>query len=618
MLIPRSPARHRRPRTLLEDRRLRRRLALVVAAATTVAVVLPGVAAAIAPSTASWTDREWDAGRLSTSALACGTDTDSTATSSSRFLTGTLAGTSVDSTADVEGVTVAKAGTAAATVDPVTAPALDTGGDTTVAAFGNPLQVNALGGLAGLDLTGLGTGLPAGSTGAVNQMATVSSTGATTAASGLVSNSGGVLVTDSTPSADLPEPASLDLTSALGPIANVTSPALDVGAVGSSAQLDGCDALEDQLWGTSSSSTVDETGAVVRPAALADEGTVVRAAATTTDPVRRDYGIASLDLRLRSPLAAALVPNIRTTVNGTISAVTGPSGSLVQGVVGIVGGLLGSLSLGSAQATIDTAPVTALINGLTGPLTDSTNTVSVDLSTGTVEVDLAHLLGHAQLDDLPPNTEIVLDPTLLAAVSVDVTTLLTDWVRRVATMIVTTVQASSLTLSVTLQVLGSRLTIALPSGATVGGAAANGGGVTLSGGVLGLVGGLLSSLTSGIVGSIERVLTKNLITPLQNLLTTAIPGSSTATTAATTITALGTALSSVTVLLPRVLSLRVNVQTTTGGGRRADGGATTPTYTETALRIGLVSNGQGADLAHLDLATSRVGPVSVTGSGLST
>ncbi|PZE39031.1 hypothetical protein DEJ21_05120 [Curtobacterium sp. MCSS17_006] len=596
---------------------LRRRAAVVTTGIVVVAALVVPVAV---PSTASWIDREWAHGALGTSSFDCGTDRDYTAAASSRFLSGTLAGTDLDEVAEVSGVTVAKRGTDSATVDPVTAPELDTDGPYTQG-FGNPLDVGLLGDVAGIDLTGLGVGLPGGSAGAVNQVATVAGTGEAVAASGLVADSGGVLVTDSTASGDLPDPASLTISQALPGVEDVTDVGLDVGAVGASAQLAGCDTIEQDLW-----------GGVVQRTLAGNLRAAVQDLADDTEGIglERDYGIASLDLTVDSPLVGALVTAVDDTVTELDSAVdtlSGRDGALAQtinrGVLGVLGGLTGSLGLGTMGGTVEiTGPdlAGAVAPLLAEPVQDPGGTLALDLSAGTVRVDLAHLLGDDVngLNDLPPNHEIVLDAETLGALADRLGGVVDAWAAKVTAALTTALGSLHVRIALTADlsaplVLGARVKIAtLSVGFDSGVAALTSGQTKLTvgvallgldlGGLLGVVTGLATSLvnplTQAVVGTLATQLF-GLVGALGTTLTTTIGGP--------VVRALGAVLAR----LPGVLSLRVNVQEDRPQADAPPGRASTGTYTQTALRLTLAEALAPGGLARVDLASATVGPVSV-------
>ncbi|MBF4613009.1 choice-of-anchor G family protein [Curtobacterium sp. VKM Ac-1376] len=589
---------------------------------TAVVVAVALVTPTAVPSTASWVDREWAHGAVGTSSFDCGTDADYTATASSRFLGGSIAGTDLDDVAEVRGVSVAKSGAEPASVEPVTAPELGTDGRPYTQAFGNPLDVGLLGDVAGIDLTGLGVGLPGGSAGAVNQVATAAGTGEAVAASGLVADSGGVLVTDSTASGDLPDPASVTISRALPGIEDVTDVGLEVGAVGASAQLAGCDAIRQDLWG----GLVQRSLASNLRAAVQD---------VADDPVAvgldRDYGIASLDLTVDSPLVGALVTAVDDTVvqlDATVDALGGRDGLLArtidQGVLGVLGGLTGSLGLGTIGGTVElTGPdlAGAVEPLLAEPVQDPGGTLSLDLAAGTVRVDLAHLLGDDAhgLNDLPPNHEVVLDAATLAALADRLGQVLDAWAAKVTAALTTALGSLHVRIALTADLsapllLGARVQIAtLSIGVDTGVAALMSGQTKLSvgvvllgldlGGLLGVVTGLATTLVNPLTQAVVGTLSTRLFALVGTLGTTL-----TSTVGGPVVRALGTVLAR----LPGVLSLRVNVQEDTAAGAAPPGRATTGTYTQTALRLTLADALVPGGLARLDLATATVGPNAVS------
>lgn len=595
----------------------RGRIAVVTGIVVAAALVTPTAV----PSTASWSDREWAHGAVGTSSFDCGTDADYTSTASSRFLGGSIAGIDLDDVATVRGVDVAKTGAAPASVEPATAPELGTGGRPFTQAFGNPLDVGLLGDVAGIDLTGLGLGLPAGSAGAVNQVATASGTGEAVAASGLVADSGGVLVTPTTPSGDLPDPASITLGRALPGIADVTDVGLDVGAVGASAQLAGCDAISQDVWGGVVQRTLATNLRAAVQQVAADSGRV---------GLERDYGIASLDLRVDSPLVGALVTAVDDTVvqlDATVDALGGQDGVLArtinQGVLGVLGGLTGSLGLGTIGGTVEiTGPdlAGAVAPLLAEPVQDAGGTLSLDLSAGSVQVDLAHLLGDDEhgLNDLPPNHEVVLDAVTLGALADRLGQVVDTWAGKITTALTTALGALHVRIALAADlsaplVLGIRVKIAtLSIGVDTGVAALMAGQTKLSvgvallgldlGGLLGVVTGLATSLVNPLTQAVVGTLTTRLFALVGTLGTTL-----TTTIGGPVVRALGTVLAR----LPGVLSLRVNVQQYLAAAATPAGRATTGQYTQTALRLSIADALVPGGLARVDLASAVVGPNSV-------
>ncbi|MCS5722680.1 choice-of-anchor G family protein [Herbiconiux sp. CPCC 203407] len=363
-----------------------RRLTTTIGLLSTAALTVALVPSTIAATTASWPDEEWVNGTVGTSSFDCGTDTGYASTAFGRFLSGSLLGQDLDPLAEVEGVELFRAADGALTVDPPSAiqqpplPETDT--------YTNPLDIDLLGGLVGLDLTGLTVGLPLGSAGALNQYAQVSGYGTGAGASGLVTNSGGVGVTPTTPDNELPEPATIALSNFIPAVAGVADVELEVGAVAASSELDWCAVLANELWGVG-----PVTGSV------------------------REYGIASLDLSAESDLLDDLVTEVNETVPVIQTAVddlAGPDGLISDEVLdGLVGNLLTGLGVGDLEGDVilDVDLQGAVADRLATPLTDAEGIVTIDLGGGTIDVDLAALLGTpgTGLNSLAPNTELVLN-----------------------------------------------------------------------------------------------------------------------------------------------------------------------------------------------------------------
>ncbi|MFC5928049.1 hypothetical protein D6T64_10100 [Cryobacterium melibiosiphilum] len=570
-----------------------------VLAASLLVVTVPGPTA---PTMASWNDAEWTSGSLGTDSFDCGADTNYSTTASARFLSGSLLGTNLDSVAELAGVTATRNVSGAAPVTPTTSLVLATG-DPATDAYANPLPASALNGVVGLDLTGLTLGLPGGSAGALNQYARVSTDGTSAGASGLVNNSGGVGVTAGTPSSELPESATLSLAQALPVVSGVTDARLEIGAVAASSQLDWCAALLSQVWG---------------------DGTI--------SGVTRDYGIAGLDLVVDSPLVSDLVGSVNGTIAGLEAAVTDLSGTngLINSTIRsalLASGLLGTLGLGSITGTVTVAdPQLASAVGtlLTTPLSDGT--VTINLVDGTVAVNLATLLGDSTqgINNLAPNTELVLTSAVLNPLAARVGALLDAWTVNVTAAVTDAVNAAVLSVesSVTISlppVLGVavevlRLDIGLrnvnagdTSSTTVGDVLAGRAALaivpTTLGVGLGGVTALVTGLTASLVAPVSTLLTTQLLTPVSSL------GAALAAASAPIVTALG----SVVAALPSLLSLAVNVQPDQAGALPGPGYSaavpprTSAEYRVSALRIGLLDSVGSAGFVYAHLATATAG-----------
>lgn len=605
-LAPHPRSRRGLLRRVTDNNRLLGSLAGVAAAALVVATV----PATVGLTVASWGDSEWvHAPAVGTSAFDCGTDTNYRTTSSGTFLSGQLLGIDLDDIAELRDIRTVREPGQPVVVDPPNA--VDLGGtNPEVSTYANPLAVSVLDDLAVLDLTGLSVGLPAGSTGAVNQYSQSSTLGTSAGAAGLVTNSGGVGVTSTTPDSELPEPATLQLSNVLGPLTGVGDVSLEVGAVAASSALDWCAARESDEWG---------------------DGSVTG--------VTRDYGIAGLDLVVDSPLVSGLVTEINDTVtdlNTAVTALSGVNGGIANlvrtQVAANLPGLLG-VNLGG-NVTISNLDLTGAVqNLLTTPLTDGT--VTIDLSAGTVSVDLASLLGDGAngLNDLAPNTELLINNAVLNPLVDRVGDLLDAWTTQVTQALTTALDNATVTIDLTgaISILGSGpnsglqvATLDVDVNASIASIRAGTAPVTIDTDVVGVVtvvniilGGLglptittiLSTLTSGLTTGLLAPIAATLSTNLFGLVTTL--GSTLATAVNPVLTAVGGVFNA----LPSVLSVGVNVQPDQPNplpGSTFDPGAApleSPEYAVSALRIGLVdavapTNG----FVYFSLATATAGP----------
>ncbi|OII27616.1 choice-of-anchor G family protein [Frigoribacterium sp. MCBA15_019] len=578
----------------------------VVAVAAVVAVVGAVIVPPPPVTTAAWTDSERTYGLVGTTKFTCGTDTGYAAAASSRFVRGSLAGTDLDTVAAVRGADLARTRSGVVTAVPASpAPTTDAGGTTT---FRNPLSASAGSGLVGLDLTGLGTNLPAGSAGALNQFTRVAPTGTAAAATGLVSDQGGLGVTSTTPASALPGPARVGLTSVLPATTALDRADLTVGAVASTATIDGCRALESRIWGDGS-----VTGVV------------------------RDYGVAGLGLELRSPAVVGLSGQVSSSVASLNTAAAGLggrdgaiSGVVKSGVFDTVNALTKLLSLGSVSGDVVISGLNlqaAVDPLLAGSVTSADGTVTITPATGRVTVDLVKLLGPSGgVNGLAPNTEIVLSATAMNTITATVDGLLDGLTSSIVTALKAAVDRVNLDVALKVDLTATLLGAAVPVlrvDVVVKGslsqvlASPSTAQASVTGSLLPVLGlgtvlsavlnGLLTPLANSapaLVGSIASLLTTTLVTPITTL----------GTTLSTTLAPVVTAVGALTTRLPSVLSLRVNLRPDQAG--YPGGVVTTPpadkwstsTYQVGALRVALSAG--ATTVTSIDFATSRVGPVS--------
>ena len=384
----------------------------------------------------------------------------------------------------------------------------------------------------------------------MNQYAQVSGHGDSTGASGLVDDSGGVLVSASTPDDQLPQPATVSLTSLLGPVTGIADAQAQVGAVGASSSLDWCAALRSSLWG---------------------DGSVTG--------VTRDYGIAGLGVQLTSPLVGNLVSGVSAglpAIQSAFDGLTGSNGVLSNRIRAQLNLLVPGLTVGNLTGNVTVSNLnlaTTVSSLLTQKLTSPDGTVSVDLATGKIDADLAAILGGAGgLNDLPPNTELVLNAAVLNPIITRVGALLDAFVTQVTTTITNAIRAAtvSVNLAVGLNVAGIQLvSTGLHLNSTIGGLVDGTATFTVDPpqfvtgtllatllGILG-AGNTVASLTTAILG-----LATGLVAPLGNAVTTTVLGLVTTLGATLTglVTPIVTAVGTIVNRLPQVLSLAVNVQ----------------------------------------------------------
>lgn len=306
-----------------------------------------------------------------------------------------------------------------------------------------------------------------------------------------------------------------------------------------------------------------------------------QASLTGATGITRTYDIASADLTFQSPTVAALSDVVATDVVDTVDAAVGTLNATVAGLLGVVS----SLGLVTADLAIDTSSLTAFVNDqFTGVLTDPAYPgVSIDLSTGTITLDLEAIHG---LNGLGVGEEL-LDGDTVQAVQDAVIGLLNGFVDDFigeastatdpATGLLGAIEGLSVTGDATLLGL-TILTVDSTVGALldgdITGVSLLGLGLGLPGGVQALVAGLLSTLTSllgDVAGAVEAALA-----PVNDLLLPALDA-----------------------VLPAVASLTVHNQSDTGG-----------VYSETALILTVLPL-LGLDAVTLEFANATVGPNAV-------
>lgn len=398
---------------------------------------LPGIA-----TSAAWVDNEWVSataeGEPGIGTLDCEVTDDFSTRGEGRFLSGQLLGIDLDTLAEVNGVEVLNDGTV--TVDPATAQSL---GDD---AYANPLTADLLS-LINLELTGL-LQLPLdNNVGVVNQVAQAKTNGQSMGAAGAVNDSGAIALTPVPPGPTVPTSAELSLGALLSSVVGeslseiVTDLAdldLSVGAVASSALLDACT----PLWLGTDQEAVWES-------------------------LERDYLIAGLSTTLESPLLGELVDEIQsslTAIQNLVNGIASDEGlieDLTTGLLGIVGPLLDTLTGGTPSLTIAASIDLAAVNTLLEtPIEDPNGVVSIDLGStpATIDVDLAALFDSTNgLNNQAPNTQLLINDTVINALTSAVATALTGFVTSLEAALDTAI-SSGITLTIDLDLPLSLIT----------------------------------------------------------------------------------------------------------------------------------------------------------------
>ncbi|MFD6053647.1 IPT/TIG domain-containing protein [Agromyces sp. NPDC060279] len=475
------------------------------------------------------------------------------------------------------------------------------------------LQLDLIGnGLVQVPLLTDGTGpglLNLGEIGVVNSYAGTASTTDSVAASGAVADDGTISVSEDADPADFGN-ATVNLTDLLDQL--------------------GVAAVTDEL--------IDEASLEV--GALA-----TRAAKNGGIGITSDYRVTDLGLELSSPAVAGLATQLRGTLNtatteltSDLEALAGPGGA-VQGVVDAIADiqLLGVANVSLGDATIAVTPpnlsqlVDQLLGGPNAILYSDDGAVSVNLTDGTISVDLAELVnpGGPNLNGLPPNTS-VLTPEVIGMITDGVNQALGKLVGHLTGGLDALLESTQISLNVGLSVvalpaLGGLQLVNAPiiiNGTLTqflnGTATADLSQLQLLPGVptcLGVeVGGictgvdintLLASVLTTVTNTIVPTILAGVVAPIQTLLTSTSGEITTALDGVVdaVLTLLEPALDG---LLANLVVIRINEQPTEAPLNESGGDLGPGSFTVRALSVTLLPNVADSDLAKLDLASSTV------------
>lgn len=464
---------------------------------------------------ATWNDSEWAHGTTGT--LDCADSEGAFATrGEGRVLSGSLLGIDLDTIVEASGVAVTNDGTRS----------LEHGG--TATSLGDDAYADALNvALLSAVNVNLGQGilqLPLdNSTGVLGQYGQAQSTGHSRGASGFVTESGAIALQ---PESGYPELATLSLSALLGSVnppvagqlANVADVSLTIGAVTGRAEVDGCLSA----WAG------DATAGLVR-----------------------EYLASSLDLDVTSDTVTALAAGVEATVAAlqeTVDALVGDDGlasSIGTGVAALLNAILsgpdgsailrlGTVTVDVLEATIDLSAVQSLLDS---PFGDDDGVLSVDPSTGAISVSTAALLESAYpgsyssgLNGLAPNTDLLADPNIAAALNGALGAALADWIADVDSALSSAIDAVELDVSVTVRLQVEATLIIVPVWVDIGHISAS-----VSGPLSGLtastslvlldgLGPIVSGLISGLLSTVLNLLLSTLLGDLPGIVAGAVEG----------------------------------------------------------------------------------------------
>ncbi|WP_157519640.1 choice-of-anchor G family protein, partial [Microbacterium hydrocarbonoxydans] len=352
-------------------------------------------------------------------------------------------------------------------------------------------------------------------------------------------------------------------------------------------------------------------------------GALASRADSTTDTVSSEYRIADLGLDLHSNLVAGLSTTLASTIQGTVTPVSdlaGPGGALtglVTTLVNTINAIPDVPLVAAFEATggtvgiagLDTVGQTVADEVLLEPLENTTGSVLVDLSDGTITVDLAQILvetgAGADLNSMPANTA-VLSATTIAAIQQGITSALTgthpeSLNGKVSSILETTLDSLVATLTIGVDLTNPLTGIDLVSGdVTVVGSLAQFAGTATPAPVvdtdISLAGLNIGALLNPVVGAVTTAIAGTTGPLVDTALTSVIPLVQPALAALTT-----PVLSTLDPVLQGVLS---GVATITINEQSSPGDIPGDSFTVRALGIDLLPAVGGG--VELDLASSTV------------
>lgn len=549
---------------------------LLVAGILAASVAVAGTAV----TDAAWTDNEYVHSGLGT-VFRCDQNSGATTTAAARQFSGTLLDSNLDTVAALKGLSVTNDGAGTSTAS---ANALRISQDTFMA----PIDASAAN--TSLLQLSLPLGLPVGSTDAYSQWGQTKNSGNTTAASGLITNSGGALGLGQTQNpTNPPVMATLDL-GAIAPSA-LAGMTLNIGAVSSLAELTYCGDLGNN-W----------QGPLPQPV------------------INRSYRVSTLNLNADMPALDAAVAGANTLIQGVTANLQAAQPQLATAITQDLITASTPLPAGLdplAPADIKTdvkldltqLDLTAAKAHLTSTLTDTTGLITVDFGTGIAHLNLTKAEGGTDnLNGKAPNTRIALDDNVTAQLSAALTQVLDTWRANITAAVRQAIRATpaTVTATITVRALGipaGEISLSLGPTTTgqlldlhhgVTGTPVPSVATTVKLLVLNAPTGALNTLTSVLAASLPAITGKaldtGLITGVVDTLRTSLQQQT---------TPVGPALTQALTQANNLLSITVNVQPDQPGYQGTP--STTP-LSVTALQLAL----NPAQSLNLYLATSSV------------
>ena len=601
---------------------LSRRMKSVIAVATSAVAML--VAVGITPSLASWTDTEFDHGAVAP--LDCATSADFTTQAWGQELAGQVAGIPLDNHL---------AGALGITVNSGIPKSSATGGAGSAGltyltndAWASNLQVGALN---SIDL-GAGVTLPIGQNlGVETQYGRATTGGVATGASGAVTTSGDGLVSLDTPTSATPGVGSVSLGSALssivgtqlsGDVTQLANASLTVGALGSTTQVDSCNAL----WQGQT-----DAAAVIRHYVLAKLGLTFDSSLIGTATSTALGSVNTVTKASNATLATALnsLQPLGAVTGTTLNSVTSTLSGLLPASLGGFGVSLGSPTTVQVGVTFDPSSVLSLLNS-----TLTAGPVSINLATGEIDADIAGL-GSLDLNALPPNTNLI-TPAMLTTLTTDLTTAIANFVTNtIAPALSATLNSAHVTVDIASQValdlglagtfnvvalgitasgsLGNFLQPATYGEPTVGATVtsdATGPVLTLLGdlglNLSTLTGALTGDLSAGAVSTVLGLVDSGVLAPVLTNATTAVAAA--VNSLQTALSAVSASLGTVVGVLGDAVQLTVNAEPDQANPVGSPETAVAGEYFESALKIGVLNGVGGTSALDLFLGSSAVGP----------